>query len=76
MTDLVKENLGLDDEESIQEYNKHPRFDPFIPYEELVDKKNADRKTSAIFVIRTVSTRWPTMSICTPRQAGMIQQMT
>lgn len=44
VTDLVKENLGLDDEESIQEYNKHPRFDPFIPYEELVDKKNADRE--------------------------------
>lgn len=44
VTDLVKENLGLDDEESIQEYNEHPRFDPFIPYEELVDKKNADRE--------------------------------
>lgn len=44
VTDLVKENLGLDDEESIQEYNKHPRFDPFISYEELVDKKNADRE--------------------------------
>lgn len=76
VTDLVKEDLGLDDEESIQEYNKHPRFDPFIPYEELVDKRMPTGKTSAIFVIRTVSTRWPTMSICTPQQAGMIQQMT
>ena len=44
VTDLVKDNLCLDDEESIQEYNEHPRFDPFIPYEELVDKKNADRE--------------------------------
>lgn len=44
VTDLVKDNLCLDDEESIQEYNEHPWFDPFIPYEELVDKKNADRE--------------------------------
>lgn len=44
MTDLVKDNLCLDDEESIQKYNEHPRFDPFIPYDELVDKKNADRE--------------------------------
>ena len=44
VTDLGKENLGLDDEESIQEYNKPPRFDPFIPYEERVDKKNAARE--------------------------------
>lgn len=44
VTDLVKDNLCLDDEESIQKYNEHPRFDPFIPYDELVDKKNADRE--------------------------------
>lgn len=40
VTDLVKDNLCLDDEESIQKYNEHPRFDPFIPYEELEELDN------------------------------------
>ena len=39
VTDLVKDNLCLDDEKSIQEYNEHPRFDPFIPYDKKSELK-------------------------------------
>lgn len=56
VTDLVKDNLCLDDEESIQKYNEHPRFDPFIPYEELVDKKKTglNKKYGALSVLNQI----------------------
>lgn len=75
VTDLVKDNLCLDDEESIRNTMSILGLTRSFRMKNWLTKRMPTGKTSAIFVIRTVSTRWPTMSICTPRQAGMIQQM-